>query len=250
MAAPTEKPTDAVFEFRNVSKSYKMGEAIVYALDGVDVQVETGEFLAILGPSGSGKSTLMHIMGCMDQPTEGEVVLDGTMVSTIPKGKLAGIRRAKIGFVFQSFNLLPKLSVLENVMLPLIYGQTSRAEARRRAAEVLDTVGLADRIRHMPSQLSGGQRQRVAIARALVNDPRVILADEPTGNLDTESARRVLQLFEDLHQRGRTIVLVTHDPRVAGVAKRTIVVEDGKVSESGELTSFVGPVMSEEGGAS
>ncbi len=250
MAVSAEKPTNAVFEFRNVSKSYKMGEATVYALDGVDVRVETGEFLAILGPSGSGKSTLMHIMGCMDQPTEGEVVLDGTMVSTIPKRKLAGIRRSKIGFVFQSFNLLPKLSVLENVMLPLIYGYTSRTEARRRASEVLDTVGLADRVRHMPSQLSGGQRQRVAIARALVNDPRVILADEPTGNLDTESARRVLQLFEDLHQRGRTIVLVTHDPRVADVAKRTIVVEDGKISESGELSRFVEPVKSGEGGAS
>jgi len=250
MAAPTETPAAAVFEFRNVSKSYKMGDSTVYALDGVDVRVETGEFLAILGPSGSGKSTLMHIMGCMDQPTEGEVVLDGTMVSTIPKRKLAAIRRAKIGFVFQSFNLLPKLSVLENVMLPLIYSYTSHAEARRRASEVLDTVGLADRMSHMPSQLSGGQRQRVAIARALVNDPRVILADEPTGNLDTESARRVLQLFEDLHQRGRTIVLVTHDPRVADVAKRTIVVEDGKVSESGELTRFVEPVKSGKGGTS
>lgn len=250
MPSSSKTAADAVFEFRNVSKSYKMGDATVYALDGVDVRVETGEFLAILGPSGSGKSTLMHIMGCMDQPSEGEVVLDGTVVSTIPKGKLAKIRRAKIGFVFQSFNLLPKLSVLENVMLPLIYSYASRGEARRRSAEVLDTVGLADRMSHMPSQLSGGQRQRVAIARALVNDPRVILADEPTGNLDTESARRVLQLFEDLYQRGRTIVLVTHDPRVADVAKRTIVVEDGKVSESGELTRFVQPVRGGEGGAS
>lgn len=250
MASPTENASDAVFEFRNVSKSYVMGEATVHALDGVDVRVETGEFLAILGPSGSGKSTLMHIMGCMDQPTEGEVVLDGTELSKISKGKLARIRRSKIGFVFQSFNLLPKLSVLENVMLPLIYCHTPKAEALRRANEVLETVGLADRVRHMPSQLSGGQRQRVAIARALVNDPRVILADEPTGNLDTESARRVLQLFEDLHQRGRTIVLVTHDPRVADVAKRIIVVEDGKVSESGKLTRFVEPVKTGGGGAS
>lgn len=237
-----------VFDFRGVSKSYKMGDATVHALNGVDLQVDDGEFLAILGPSGSGKSTLMHIMGCMDQPTAGEVMLDGIDVAKVPASRLAKVRRDKIGFVFQTFNLLPKLSVMENVVLPMLYCHVRRSEAKRRAAEVLETVGLSDRTKHMPGQLSGGQRQRVAIARSLVNDPRVILADEPTGNLDTESARRVLALFGDLHKRGRTVVLVTHDPRVADVAHRTIVVEDGKVSESGALTSFVSQVADSNDG--
>ncbi|QQL46419.1 ABC transporter ATP-binding protein [Sulfuriroseicoccus oceanibius] len=239
--------SEPVFEFRGVSKSYQMGESTVYALNEVDLQVREGEFLAILGPSGSGKSTLMHIMGCMDQPSAGEVLLDGEDVAKVSASKLARVRRSKVGFVFQTFNLLPKLSVLENVMLPMLYCHRKRADARKRAAEVLEMVGLSDRVGHMPGQLSGGQRQRVAIARSLVNDPRVILADEPTGNLDTASARRVLELFGELHERGRTVVLVTHDPRVADVAHRTIVVEDGRVSESGALTSFVGMVKESDG---
>ncbi len=224
----------AVFQFEDVAKRYQMGEETVHALRDVRVDVRVGDFLAILGPSGSGKSTLMHIMGLMDQPTDGRVIFDGEDVTRARAARRAALRREKIGFVFQAFNLLPRLSVLENVMVPLLYQRVHGRQAREAARAVLDTVGLAERVKHMPTQLSGGQRQRVAIARALVNNPRVILADEPTGNLDSASAARVLEMFSRLHADGRTVVLVTHDPKVAAHARRRVLVEDGHVSEEAE----------------
>ena len=223
-----------VFRFEKVGKTYDMGEAAVHALLDVDIEVVEGEFLAILGPSGSGKSTLMHIMGLMDQPTGGHIWFDGEEVTKAGAYRRAFLRRTKVGFVFQAFNLLPRLSVLENVAVPLLYQRQSNRQARGAAAEVLELVGLGDRVKHMPTQLSGGQRQRVAIARALVNNPRIILADEPTGNLDSRSAGRVMELLHDLHGRGRTIVLVTHDPKVAACAKDRLLVEDGRVWREGQ----------------
>jgi putative ABC transport system ATP-binding protein len=228
---------ESVFQFVDVAKRYQMGEETVHALRDACLDVRTGDFLAVLGPSGSGKSTLMHIMGMMDQPTSGRVIFDGEDVTLAWPSRRAALRREKIGFVFQAFNLLPRLSVLENVLVPLLYQRIHGKQARAAAAAVLETVGLADRIKHMPTQLSGGQRQRVAIARALVNNPRVILADEPTGNLDSASAARVLDIFTRLHEEGRTVVLVTHDPRVAGHARRRVLVEDGRVSEEAELAA-------------
>ena len=220
----------AVFELRDIYKIYDMGEVQVRALDGVSLNIDEGEFVAILGASGSGKSTLMHIMGFMDQATSGEVLLDGRDMSRLNENERARVRGTKIGFVFQAFNLLTRLTVLENTMLPLQYQHLAPAKAQEKAGEVLDLIGLADRMKHYPNQLSGGQRQRVAIARALVNDPRLILADEPTGNLDTENATLILDLFKDLHRENkRTLVIVTHDPRVADQAKRRIQVEDGRI---------------------
>ena len=227
----------AVFQFQAVAKRYQMGDETVHALRDVQVEVRVGDFLAILGPSGSGKSTLMHIMGLMDQPTDGRVIFDGEDVTRARAARRATLRREKIGFVFQAFNLLPRLSVLENVMVPLLYQRVHGSKARETARAVLETVGLAERVKHMPTQLSGGQRQRVAIARALVNNPRVILADEPTGNLDSASAARVLEMFTRLHADGRTVVLVTHDPKVAAHARRRVLVEDGRVSEEAETVA-------------
>lgn len=227
----------AVFQFQDVAKRYQMGDETVHALRDVQVEVRVGDFLAILGPSGSGKSTLMHIMGLMDQPTDGRVIFDGEDVTRARAARRATLRREKIGFVFQAFNLLPRLSVLENVMVPLLYQRVHGSKARETARAVLETVGLAERVKHMPTQLSGGQRQRVAIARALVNNPRVILADEPTGNLDSASAARVLEMFTRLHADGRTVVLVTHDPKVAAHARRRVLVEDGRVSEEAETVA-------------
>ncbi|MFM7181841.1 MAG: ABC transporter ATP-binding protein [Verrucomicrobiales bacterium] len=227
----------SVFQFVNVAKRYQMGEETVHALRDACLEVRRGDFLAVLGPSGSGKSTLMHIMGMMDQPTAGRVTFDGEDVTRARPSRRATLRREKIGFVFQAFNLLPRLSVLENVLVPLLYQRIHGKQAHTAAHAVLETVGLADRIKHMPTQLSGGQRQRVAIARALVNNPRVILADEPTGNLDSTSAARVLDVFTRLHEQGRTVVLVTHDPKVAGHARRRVLVEDGRVSEEAELAT-------------
>jgi putative ABC transport system ATP-binding protein len=227
------QPAPPVFRFEGVGKTYEMGEAAVHALREVALEVASGEFLAILGPSGSGKSTLMHIMGLMDQPSGGRVWFDGEDVTKASPSRRAALRRNKIGFVFQAFNLLPRLSVLENVAVPLLYQKISQRRAREAAAAVLDLVGLGDRVKHMPNQLSGGQRQRVAIARALVNDPRVILADEPTGNLDSASAGRVLEMFHELHGRDRTIILVTHDPKVAATARDRVLVEDGRARREG-----------------
>jgi putative ABC transport system ATP-binding protein len=220
----------SMIEIRKLRKTYRMGEVIVKALDGVDVAIAEGDMAAITGPSGSGKSTLMHILGCLDTPDEGEYFLAGENVAGLSKDKLAGIRNRRIGFVFQSFNLLPRLSALENVELPLLY--SGRADAKERAATALRTVGLGDRTHHEPNQLSGGQRQRVAVARAIVTDPAIILADEPTGNLDTKTGQEILALFQALNEAGRTVILVTHDEQVAAHCKRQVRILDGKVLEA------------------
>ncbi len=226
----------ALVEIRHVSKIYRLGEEEIRALDDVSLDIESGEFISIIGPSGSGKSTLMHILGCLDSPTSGTVKLDGVMIQDASPRQLAAIRNRKIGFVFQFFNLLPKLNVVQNVELPMIYSGVPARERRRRALAALEAVGLANRARHRPSQLSGGQQQRVAIARALVNDPRIIFADEPTGNLDSHTGEAILSLFRDLSRQGRTIVLVTHDPEIAAVTPRRIEIRDGKVAQKVDLT--------------
>jgi putative ABC transport system ATP-binding protein len=218
-------------EIRNVSKIYHLGGEEIRALDDVSLDIEAGEFISIIGPSGSGKSTLMHILGCLDSPTKGSVRLDGTMIQDATPRKLAALRGTKIGFVFQFFNLLPKLNVTQNVELPMVYSGASSRERARRTHEALVLVGLENRSRHRPSQLSGGQQQRVAIARALVNNPRIIFADEPTGNLDSHTGEAILDLFRQLNRDGRTIILVTHDPEIAAVTPRRIEIRDGKISQ-------------------
>src|SRR5262245_61991612 len=220
----------ALVEVRNISKIYHLGGEEIRALDDVSLDIDGGEFISIIGPSGSGKSTLMHILGCLDSPSKGTIKLDGTMIENATPHQLAGIRNRKIGFVFQFFNLLPKLNVLQNVELPMIYSGIGSAERRRRAQEALEAVGLSNRIRHRPSQLSGGQQQRAAVARALVNNPRIILADEPTGNLDSQTGEAILALFRKLSSEGRTVILVTHDPEIAAVTPRRIEIRDGKIS--------------------
>ncbi len=219
----------ALIELQSVSKIYRMGADLIAALDGISLCIEEGEFVAILGPSGSGKSTLMHIMGFLDRPTAGTIRFDGAELSRISPSRRAAIRSEKIGFVFQVFNLLPRLNIMHNVSLPLSYLRGFRGNAREQARAALEQVGLGDRLRHRPAELSGGQRQRVAIARALVNEPRLILADEPTGNLDSGTARNILELFTNLNRCGRTVVLVTHDPQVAAYARRRIHTLDGKI---------------------
>ncbi|MEA3213412.1 MAG: lipoprotein-releasing system ATP-binding protein [Chthoniobacter sp.] len=220
-----------VIEFQNVSKVYKVGQVTVRALDGVDLKIEQGEFVAILGPSGSGKSTLMHLLGFLDTPTSGKVFVEGQELSSCGAIERAKIRAEKIGFIFQAFNLLPRLNVLRNTLLPVSYSRNPNPRARERVWEVLDQVGMRDRAHHRPNQLSGGQKQRVAIARALINEPRIILADEPTGNLDSQTARTILELFAELHRQGRTIIVVTHDAGVASYSKRQIHVLDGKIAD-------------------
>ena len=219
----------ALIELRNVSKIYKVGSVTVPALNGVNLTIDDGDFVAILGPSGSGKSTLMHLLGFLDQPTSGTLTFDGRELSSIGAVQRALIRSNKIGFVFQSFNLLPRLNVLRNVLLPISYSRSHDPDAKKRVWDVLDRVGLRDRAYHRPSQLSGGQKQRVAIARALINQPRMILADEPTGNLDSQTAKSVMELFTALNNEGRTIIVVTHDTGVAQNSKRQIQVLDGKI---------------------
>ena len=220
----------ALVELRNVSKTYRLGEEEIRALDDVSLDIEVGEFISIIGPSGSGKSTLMHILGCLDSPTHGTIKLDEIMIERASSRQLAAIRNRKIGFVFQFFNLLPKLNVLQNVELPMIYSGVSGKERRERAQAALASVDLGNRARHRPSQLSGGQQQRVAIARALVNNPRIVFADEPTGNLDSHTGDAILRLFRKLSEEGRTIVLVTHDPEIAAVTPRRIEIRDGKIA--------------------
>ncbi|MCL1827325.1 MAG: ABC transporter ATP-binding protein [Candidatus Cloacimonetes bacterium] len=214
-----------------LQKVYDMGKIKITALRGIDIEIFPGEFVAVMGPSGSGKSTLMHIIGCLDSPTKGKYFIDQKEVSGINKSQLAKIRNNSIGFVFQTFNLLPHMSVLKNVELPLLYANIKAKERRRRATEILDELGLGDRLTHKPSELSGGQRQRVAIARAVVAKPTIILADEPTGNLDSQSGSDVLSIFKQLHEQKNTIVLVTHDNHIAKTAQRVIYIKDGEVAD-------------------
>lgn len=219
----------SIISLRDVHKVYDMGAEQVRALNGVDLEIQRGEYVAIMGPSGSGKSTLMNLIGCLDTPTSGSYILNGTAVEKLTDHELAAIRNKEIGFVFQTFNLLARTDALQNVELPLVYAGMPRKERRERAARALERVGLADRAHHQPNELSGGQRQRVAVARALVNDPSILLADEPTGNLDTATSQEIMELFAELHGQGNTVLLVTHEQDIAEHAKRRIVLRDGKV---------------------
>ncbi len=227
----------SLIELKNVSKHFHAGETKTMALDEINISIEPGEFVAIMGPSGSGKSSLMNILGLLDTPSGGEYWLDGQDVSSKNDTDLARLRSQNIGFVFQSFNLLPRLSILQNVVLPMVYGGTPSGKRKARALELLDLVGIQDRAHHRPNQVSGGQAQRAAIARALANDPSLLLADEPTGNLDTKSSDAVISLLKDLHAKGNTILIVTHNPEIAAQAERTILIRDGKVVSDGASSS-------------
>ncbi|HRI27225.1 MAG TPA: ABC transporter ATP-binding protein [Chitinophagales bacterium] len=226
---------DKVIDIQNITKFYEMGDVVIKALNGVNMFIERNEFVALMGPSGSGKSTLMNILGCLDTPTSGIYILNGSLVSDMTDSELAEVRNKEIGFVFQTFNLLPRLSAWENVALPMVYAGMSRKNRYNRAMEVLESVGLADRSDHKPNELSGGQRQRVAIARALVNHPSIILADEPTGNLDTKTSDEILRIFHQIHENGNTVIMVTHEEDVAQHARRVIRMRDGKIETEGRL---------------
>src|SRR5262245_27769484 len=228
---PSDVPRDAVIVTRNLQREYDMGGEVVRALRGVDLTIRRNEFVAIMGPSGSGKSTLMNMIGCLDTPTHGEYWLNGHRVSELEDNELARIRNKEIGFVFQTFNLLPRATALHNVELPLVYAGIPGKERKARAVDALTRVGLADRMEHRPNELSGGQRQRVAIARALVNQPSIILADEPTGNLDSTTSVEIMSLFNQLHQQNQTIVLVTHEQDIAAHARRQVHLKDGMVEQ-------------------
>jgi putative ABC transport system ATP-binding protein len=229
MSAALQPVPANLIEMRELTRVYQLGPQQIFALRGVDLIIENGEYVAIMGPSGSGKSTIMNIIGCLDRPSSGRYLLDGIPVESMDDDELAAIRNKKIGFVFQTFNLLARTTALQNVELPLIYAKIPRLERRQMAEEALTAVGLGDRIHHQPNELSGGQRQRVAIARALVNKPSLLLADEPTGNLDSQTGREILDLFRDLHNRGNSIIMVTHEDDVAQEAKRVIHIRDGKI---------------------
>ena len=230
---PADVPRDAIIVVRNMKREYVMGSETVRALRGVDFTIRRNEFVAIMGPSGSGKSTLMNLIGCLDSPSEGEYWLNGHRVSELGDDELARIRNREIGFVFQTFNLLPRASALQNVELPMIYAGFSAKERRKAAEDALGRVGLKERMAHRPNELSGGQRQRVAIARALVNNPSIILADEPTGNLDSKTSEEILQLFEQLYADGQTIILVTHEHDIAAHARRQVHLKDGMIESDG-----------------
>lgn len=219
-----------IISVRDLRKIYYMGVNVVNALQGINLDIYKNEYVALMGPSGSGKSTLMNLIGCLDSPTSGDYILNGTNVSTMNDSDLAEVRNKEIGFVFQTFNLLPRLSALDNVALPLVYSGMNKTERTEKARHVLNAVGLGDRTHHKPNELSGGQRQRVAVARALVNDPSIILADEPTGNLDSKTSYEIIGLFEEIHSAGNTIVLVTHEPDIAEYAHRIVRLIDGMVS--------------------
>ncbi|MCK5156928.1 MAG: ABC transporter ATP-binding protein [Spirochaetales bacterium] len=221
--------TDTVIRLDDVRRYYVMGENIVKALDGVTLEIQRGEYTAIMGPSGSGKSTMMHLIGCLDTPTEGKISIDYEDVSDLREAELAFIRNEKVGFIFQQFNLLSRISALENVMTPLLYAGIPVKQRKEMAIAALERVGLADRMKHRPNELSGGQKQRVSVARALVNDPSIILADEPTGALDTKTGDQILELFDELHAEGRTLLVVTHDDGIGGRCLRQIRLRDGKV---------------------
>jgi putative ABC transport system ATP-binding protein len=228
---------NTIIEIKNLRKDYHVGEVTVHALRGVDLKIHDGEFVAIMGASGSGKSTMLNIVGCLDKPTFGDYLLDGINVNTMDNDAVAKLRNLKLGFVFQAYNLLARTTALENVELPLFYNPRVRSKERKESAlRALEAVGLSDRMHHMPNQLSGGQQQRVAIARSLVNDPVLILADEPTGNLDTRTSIEIMELFQDLNEKGRTIVYVTHEPDIAKFATRNIVFRDGKISRESNVT--------------
>lgn len=224
-----------IIDVKDIKRNFKLGSEIVKVLKGVNLQIKKGEYVALMGPSGSGKSTLMNILGCLDTPTSGVYILNGKDVSSLKDDQLAEIRNKEIGFVFQTFNLLPRTTALDNVALPMIYAGKSSSERKERATEVLNLVGLSDRMDHHPNQLSGGQRQRVAVARALVNHPAIILADEPTGNLDTKTSLEIMKLFDDIHAKGNTVILVTHEEDIAEHAHRIIRLRDGLI-ESDERT--------------
>jgi len=236
---PADVPRDAVIVTRNLKREYQMGTETVRALQGVDMTIRRNEFVAIMGPSGSGKSTMMNLIGCLDTPSEGEYWLNGHRVSELGDDALAHIRNKEIGFVFQTFNLLPRASALANVELPMVYAGASSKMRRERATASLSAVGLGDRMDHRPNELSGGQRQRVAIARALVNNPSILLADEPTGNLDSATSEEIMALFERLHGDGQTIILVTHEPDIAQHAHRQIMLKDGKVARDTSTAEVV-----------
>ncbi len=219
----------SMIELKNIFKVYNMGDVDVPALDGVNFAMQRGEFVSIVRQSGSGKSTLLHLLGCLDNPTSGKYELEGNDITQLPDHELSRIRNKHFGFIFQAYNLLSDMTALENVEQPLIYAKVSAKERRERARAMLEKVGLADRLKHMPNQLSGGQQQRVAIARALVNNPTLLLADEPTGNLNTEAGNAVLDILSGLHNEGMSVVMVTHDQRIADLAKRKVLVQDGKI---------------------
>ena len=219
----------ALIELKNVVKKYRMGDTFVRALDGVDLTIERGEYVAIMGPSGSGKSTMMNILGFLDVPDEGEYIFEGKNTEGLNESQLAFIRNRKVGFVFQTFNLLPRETALENVELPMIYASVPRAKRIERAKQLLERVGLGHRIHHKPNELSGGERQRVAIARALANEPEIILADEPTGNLDTKTGEEIMGILDELNAAGKTVILVTHDPEIARHSHRIIHLKDGRI---------------------
>lgn len=226
-------PENALISLSGIQKRYELGEQVVYALRDINLQIQRGEYAALMGPSGSGKSTLMNIIGCLDTPTAGTYILNGKEVSSMSDGELSHIRNMEIGFVFQTFNLLSRLTAIDNVALPLVYAGVSKKERTERAKAALNDVGLGDRMSHKPNELSGGQRQRVAVARSLINNPSILLADEPTGNLDTNTSKEIMALFDQIHAKGNTIILVTHEEDIARYAKRMVRVRDGVIENNG-----------------